>query len=86
MIPAFCNGTESTPKVHRVSLLSQLGKESTETTMTKSIDILSDAIRNQKHPFRQVDDRPDKQRKHRYERRKVKEYIKLGSQEDPTIL
>lgn len=46
--------------------------------MVKTIDILSDAIRNTKHPFRQVDDRPDKPKKHRYERRKVREYIRLG--------
>jgi hypothetical protein len=54
--------------------------------MTKSIDILSDAIHNQKHPFRQVDDRPGKERKHRYERRKIREYIKLGNWVDPSTL
>jgi hypothetical protein len=47
--------------------------------MSKSLDMISDAIRNTKHPFRQVDDRPDKPTKHRYERRKVKEFIKLGN-------
>ncbi len=46
--------------------------------MPKSLDVISDAIRNTKHPFRQVADRPDKPKKHRYERRKVKEYIRLG--------
>ena len=46
--------------------------------MTKSADLISDTIRNTKHPFRQVDDRPDKQRKHRYERRKVREIIRMG--------
>lgn len=46
--------------------------------MPKSLDIISDAIRSTKHPFRQVDDRPDKPRKHRYERRKVKEFIRQG--------
>jgi len=46
--------------------------------MSKSLDVISDAIHNTKHPFRQVNDRPDKPKKHRYERRKVKEYIRLG--------
>ena len=46
--------------------------------MTKTLDVISDVIRNTKHHFRQVDDRPDKPKKHRYERRKVKEYLKLG--------
>lgn len=46
--------------------------------MTKTLEVLSDVIRNNKHPFRQVDDRPDKPKKHRYERRKIKEYLKLG--------
>ena len=46
--------------------------------MTKTLDVIADAIRNTKHPFRQVDDRPDKPKKHRYERRKVKEYIRMG--------
>lgn len=47
--------------------------------MSKSLDVISDAIQNTKHPFRQVGDRPDKPTKHRYERRKVKEFIKLGN-------
>jgi len=46
--------------------------------MTKTLDVISEAIRNPKHPFPQVADRPDKPQKHRYERRKVKQYIQLG--------
>ena len=46
--------------------------------MTKTLDVISEAIRNPKHPFPQVVDRPEKQQKHRYERRKVKQYILLG--------
>ena len=46
--------------------------------MTKTLDVISDVIRNTKHPFRQVDDRPVKPKKHRYERRKIKEYLRLG--------
>lgn len=46
--------------------------------MTKTLEAISEVIRNTKHPFRQVDDRPHKPQKHRYERRKIREYIKLG--------
>lgn len=46
--------------------------------MSKSIEVISEVIRDSKHPFRQVDDRPDKQKKHQYERRKVKEIIRAG--------
>ena len=46
--------------------------------MVKTLDLITETIRNSKHPFPQVDDRPQKPQKHRYERRKVKEYIKLG--------
>jgi hypothetical protein len=46
--------------------------------MTKSLETITDAIRNPKHPFPQVADRPDKPHKNRYERRKVKQYIQLG--------
>jgi hypothetical protein len=47
-------------------------------TMTKPLDQIDDVIRNPKHPFRQVGDRPEKPQKHRYERRKIREYIKSG--------
>ena len=46
--------------------------------MTKSLEIISEAIRNPKHPFRKVDNQPKKPLKHRYERRKIKEYLSLG--------
>jgi hypothetical protein len=46
--------------------------------MTKSLETITEAIRNSKHPFPQVADRPDKCQKNRYERRKVKQYIHLG--------
>ena len=53
-------------------------EERTDLLMTKTLEFISDIIRNPKHPFHQVDDRPDKPQKHRYERRKIKEYIKLA--------
>ncbi len=39
--------------------------------MTKSLEVISEAIRNPKHPFRKVDNQPKKPLKHRYERRKI---------------
>jgi len=44
--------------------------------MTKSNEAIVEIIRNPKHSFRKADDRPVKAQRHRYERRKVKEYIK----------
>ena len=46
--------------------------------MTKSIEVIIEAVRNPKHPFRKVDNQPKKHLKHRYERRKIKEYLHLG--------
>ena len=47
-------------------------------SMTKTLDLITEIIRNPKHPFRKADDRPVKAQKHRYERRKIKEIIRLG--------
>ena len=46
--------------------------------MTKSIDAITEIVKNPKHSFRKADDRPVKAQKHRYERRKVKEIMKLS--------
>lgn len=46
--------------------------------MTKIMEQIDEVIRNPKHPFRQVADRPEKPQKHRYERRKVREFMKSG--------
>jgi hypothetical protein len=54
-----------------------LNKE-TNQDMTKSLEVISEAIRNPKHPFRKVDNQPKKPLKHRYERRKIREYLHLG--------
>ena len=49
-----------------------------ESSMTKSFEAISEAVRNPKHPFRKVDNQPKKPLKHRYERRKIREYLHLG--------
>lgn len=46
--------------------------------MTKTCDAITEAIRDPKHPFRKPDHHPTKPLKHRYERRKVREYLHLG--------
>lgn len=46
--------------------------------MTKSVELITEIIRDPKHPFHQVADQPDKPHKHRYERRKIKQYLQLG--------
>jgi hypothetical protein len=68
---------------HPASLELILRKEN--GAMTKTIDAITEIIRNTKHPFRKADDRPVKAQKRRYERRKIKEFIKLGDwgQESP---
>lgn len=84
MLPAFGNG-------FRMHLRDAWGffsfgsnRTKAAVAMTKTIDLISDAIRNPKHPFRQVDDRPQKQKKHRYERRKIKEFIRMGDWSEQT--
>ena len=47
--------------------------------MTKTIDVITEIIRQSKHPFRKADSQPKKAQKHRYERRKIKEYMHLGA-------
>ena len=49
----------------------------TKEAMTKSLEVITEAIRNPKHPFRKVDNQPKKPLKHRYERRKIREYLHL---------
>jgi hypothetical protein len=46
--------------------------------MIKSLEVISETVRNPKHPFRKVDNQPKKPLKHRYERRKIKSYLQLG--------
>ena len=46
--------------------------------MTKSLDLITEVIRNPKLAFRQTDSRPAKPQKHRYERRKIRELMRLG--------
>jgi hypothetical protein len=53
--------------------------------MNKTMDSIANILRASKHPFRQVDDRPTKARQHRYERRKIKEFLKISEWWDPLL-
>ncbi len=46
--------------------------------MIKTLEVITEAICDPNHPFRKVDNQPKKQQKHRYERRKIKEYLHLA--------
>lgn len=71
----------------RASLASGKLKVRVESlnAMTKTLDTLAEVIRDPKPTFRQIDDRPQKAKKHRYERRKIRECLRLGDwvQEEP---
>ena len=45
--------------------------------MMKTLEVIGEAVRNPKHPFRKTDNQPKKAQKNRYERRKIKEYLHL---------
>jgi hypothetical protein len=49
-----------------------------DTGMMKTLEVMDEAIRNPKHPFRKTEHQPKKAQKHRYERRKIKEFLHLG--------
>jgi hypothetical protein len=46
--------------------------------MMKTLEAIGEAVRNPKYPFRKTEHQPKKALKHRYERRKIKEYLHLG--------
>lgn len=46
--------------------------------MTKTWNLIQETVRNTKHPFRQAENRSAKSKKNRYERRKIREFLRLG--------
>ncbi len=44
--------------------------------MSKPTEAITEIIRDPKHSFRKAEDRPVKAQRHRYERRKIKGYLK----------
>jgi hypothetical protein len=60
------------------------GGEPKDEAMTKSPDAIHEAIHNNKHPFPPVANRPKKPQKHRYERRKVRQFLHNGHWQELT--
>jgi hypothetical protein len=46
--------------------------------MTKTWSLIQETVRSTKHVFRELGSRPAKAKKNRYERRKVRETLRLG--------
>jgi hypothetical protein len=69
-------GPDESKAMGESSLLLSSTKE--HQTMTKSLEVISETVRDPKHPFRKVDNQPKKPLKHRYERRKIKGYLHLS--------
>lgn len=46
--------------------------------MVKTFEAMNDVLQDPKHLFKKTDNQPKKAMKHRYERRKIKEYLHLG--------
>jgi len=46
--------------------------------MTKSLELIREAVRNPKPSFQKVEHQPRKPQRHRYERRKIRAYLQLG--------
>lgn len=76
-LPEAVIKTQGTPPLS-FGIVKAMSFSRKENVMTRALDVITEIIRNPKHPFRKADDRPVKAHKRRYERRKVKEYIRLG--------
>lgn len=62
----------------QTELISALGANRKNKLMTKSLELITEAVRNSKLAFRKTENQPKKPLKHRYERRKIREYLHLG--------
>jgi len=52
------------------------------SVMIKTMEVITEAIQDPKHPFRKAEQQPRKAQKHRYERRKIREYLHLTELQD----
>jgi hypothetical protein len=69
---------QSGDKDDRPGILHATSTDRKESIMKQTIEVVSELIRNPKHLFRKTENQPQKARKHRYERRKIKEYLHLN--------
>ncbi|MBX3733817.1 MAG: hypothetical protein KF791_14645 [Verrucomicrobiae bacterium] len=53
--------------------------------MSKNTDLIREILRSSKNSFRAATDRPGKSQKHRYERRKAREILKLADWSDDPV-
>lgn len=53
--------------------------------MTKSLEVMSETVTNSKPPFPKMDNHVKKPSRHRYERRKIKEYLHLAELEPESV-
>jgi hypothetical protein len=53
--------------------------------MKRMMEVITEAVRDPKHPFRKLDHQPKKTLKNRYERRKVREYLHLGDWQEELV-
>ncbi|MGO8837398.1 MAG: hypothetical protein ACLQAH_09125 [Limisphaerales bacterium] len=53
--------------------------------MKRMMEVITEAVRDPKHPFRKLDHQPKKTLKNRYERRKIKEYLHLGDWQEEMV-
>ena len=53
--------------------------------MKRMMEVITEAVRDPKHPFRKLDHQPKKPLKNRYERRKVREYLHLGDWQEELV-
>ena len=74
MMPILLGGLNREARWHPSHLISSHRHQA----MTKSLEVITEAVNNPKPPFRKVDSQPKKPQKHRYERRKIKAYLHLG--------
>ena len=51
----------------------------------KTFEVINEVVRNPKHLFRKTENQPKKPQKHRYERRKIKEYLHLTDWQTESI-
>ena len=49
-----------------------------DQAMMKTLEVIGEAVRNPKHPFRKTEHHPKKALKNRYERRKIREFLHMA--------
>jgi hypothetical protein len=65
-------------QVYKLALFTLHCPAERNRAMMKTLEAISEAIRDPKHPFRKAEHQPKKARKNRYERRKIKEFLHMA--------